>query len=578
MTPIADAVTAALLHSLWQGAMIALVVLAALLRPRRPAQFRYVVAVAGLAALVLLTIVTGTLTYQSDASTPDTSVSGNALPWVTVTEPLIGAEPLATGTLLGWVLPLWALGAASFSLRLRLGYVRVSRLRRQSPDAAPSTLEGARVLARRMGIERPFRVADGAIGGGPGVVGWLRPVVFLPSATLLGLTTTQLEAVLAHELAHIRRHDYLVNLIQMVVETLMFFNPAAWWLSARIRHERELCCDDLAIDVSGDALAYARALTSLERLRLMPQPGMSGGRSLAWRIRRIVGDPEPGRASASLLTVLVALSVALAGGLMPIGSRGGSIAAAAAPLPPPPASLAALSPREAAPAPPQSEDAEDNDTWALYRFSDNASITLRSPGDDGLPSSAELGGGDVLWFRLEGEAWIVRDPQVLDEVSRYGVVGLPGGPAAAGVENEEAMRSAAESRIGAAEASLANALANVDAAEADVAGARVDLELAELSSDRARALFDDGLVARTEVERAAIEVRSAQVRVESKEASLQQTETQVLARRAALDQAYAAVTGAAEALARARAGQPDTGGLEAVFRRAIEEGLAVPSP
>src|SRR4029434_68939 len=92
-------------------------------------------------------------------------------------------------------------------------------------------------------------------------VGRLRPVLLLPAASLAGLTPQQLEAVLAHELAHIRRHDYLGNVFQTLVEALLFYHPAVWWPSARIRYERELCCDDLAVEVCGDPVCYERALT-----------------------------------------------------------------------------------------------------------------------------------------------------------------------------------------------------------------------------------------------------------------------------------------------------------------------------
>jgi TonB family protein len=108
----------------------------------------------------------------------------------------------------------------------------------------------------------------------------------------LGLTPQQLEAVLAHEIAHIRRYDYLVNILQIVAETLLFYHPAVWWASARIRHERELCCDDLAVRSCGDALCYARALTTLEKLRVLtPNLAMgSTGGSLFYRIQRLMGE------------------------------------------------------------------------------------------------------------------------------------------------------------------------------------------------------------------------------------------------------------------------------------------------
>ena len=96
----------------------------------------------------------------------------------------------------------------------------------------------------------------------PIVVGWLRPVVLLPASAITGLTPEQLQAVLAHELAHIRRYDCLVKLIQAVVETFLFYHPAVWWVSGRIHEESEHCCDELAVEACGDRRSYARALAS----------------------------------------------------------------------------------------------------------------------------------------------------------------------------------------------------------------------------------------------------------------------------------------------------------------------------
>jgi TonB family protein len=165
-------------------------------------------------------------------------------------------------------------------------------LRQRGAPADAAILEMVAGLGKRMGLTRPVHVLISALADGPSVVGWIRPVILLPSATLLGLTPQQLEAVLAHEIAHIRRYDYLVNILQIVAETLLFYHPAVWWASARIRHERELCCDDLAVRSCGDALCYARALTTLEKLRVLtPNLAMgSTGGSLIYRIQRLMGE------------------------------------------------------------------------------------------------------------------------------------------------------------------------------------------------------------------------------------------------------------------------------------------------
>jgi TonB family protein len=205
-----------------------------------------------------------------------------------------------------WALPLWSLGVLLFSLRLVWASRQVSALRRQAKPAEGALLAMVEDLRERLRLARPVRTLVSAVADCPSVVGWLRPVVLLPAATILGLTQQQLEAVLAHELAHILRYDYLVNMLQTVVETLLFYHPAVWWASARIRQERELCCDDLAVESCGDALGYARALTRLERLRTVnPVLALSGnGGSLMYRIQRLAGDPRAQRGPSKLPGIL----------------------------------------------------------------------------------------------------------------------------------------------------------------------------------------------------------------------------------------------------------------------------------
>ena len=156
---------------------------------------------------------------------------------------------------------------------------------------------GRRVLAGAHDPARktPGDLADGALGNSavaqtPAVIGWIRPVVLLPASALSGLEPGQIEALLAHELAHIRRHDYLVNLLQTAVETLLFYHPAVWWVGRQMRAERENCCDDLAVAVCGDALVYARALTELEQIRIAaPRLAMAANDgSLLNRVRRLL--------------------------------------------------------------------------------------------------------------------------------------------------------------------------------------------------------------------------------------------------------------------------------------------------
>jgi hypothetical protein len=191
--------------------------------------------------------------------------------------------------------------------------VRTIRLR-DNELVESEWIERLNDLRRRFGLSRPVRLLKSALVEVPTVIGWLRPVILLPAASLTGLTPGQLEAILAHELAHVRRFDYLVNAFQCLVETLMFYHPVVWWISRCVREERENCCDDLVIKVCGDRLEYARALATLEEFRAeLPQLAFAAsGGSLLNRIRRLLGvsdDNQP--ASARQLGELALLGIGL---------------------------------------------------------------------------------------------------------------------------------------------------------------------------------------------------------------------------------------------------------------------------
>ena len=310
MTAITQALNSALLQFLWQGVLVAFVLWIALfLMRRRSAHARYAANCAALALMAILPAITAWTAYHRPTSTPDVSTA--------VTATAVAAAPAPAPPALSdrwiaavqtWLLPVWSFGVLLFSVRLVWGCGQIARMRRRgaAPDEGLSTLLAA--LARRLGIARPVRILIACEGESPSVVGWIRPVVLMPSAALLGLTAEQLEAVLAHELAHIRRHDYLVNLFQILVETVLFYHPAVWWVSARIRHERELCCDDLAVRFCGNAVCYARALTKLERLRVTAPAMAMGSNSgpMLYRIQRLLGSAAQEYAPSKLPAVLAA--------------------------------------------------------------------------------------------------------------------------------------------------------------------------------------------------------------------------------------------------------------------------------
>jgi uncharacterized protein involved in exopolysaccharide biosynthesis len=330
--PLTHQIGWALLHSLWQGALVGAVfaVLRFALR-RRSAGARYL---AGCLSLGLL-LAAPVLTLLSGPTPSTTPVSGSPVMstfrGAVLSGFSLGGLQSAYGgnglySLSQWgtgflwqVAPVlaagWVLGVAFFSARLSRScwWVRNIRLRDNEPLEA-AWLETLNDLRLRLGVSRPVRLLKSALVEVPTVIGWLRPVILVPAAILSGLTPQQLEAILAHELAHVRRHDYLVNAFQCLVETLMFYHPVAWWISRCIREERENCCDDLVIEVCGDRLAYARALAAMEGLRgELPDLafGASGG-SLLNRIRRLLGGAsETGAVSIRQLSGLALLGIGL---------------------------------------------------------------------------------------------------------------------------------------------------------------------------------------------------------------------------------------------------------------------------
>ncbi len=207
----------------------------------------------------------------------------------------------------------WSLGVLAFTLRPLLSWFTVHRLRTRGVSPVPEAVQAAlTATAQRLGITQTVRILQSAALQVPIVTGYLKPVILLPVSIVTGMPASQLDAILAHELAHIRRHDYLVNLVQTLVETVFFYHPGVWWLSHQIRCERENCCDDIAVSLLGSRLDYSRALLALEELRATSTPlaiGASGG-SLVSRVRRLFGrDPAPERVSHGSLALGVLLVV-----------------------------------------------------------------------------------------------------------------------------------------------------------------------------------------------------------------------------------------------------------------------------
>jgi len=315
-----------LLHFVWQGAGLA-ALFAVACAVCRSAPARYALAVGALVLMMASPVITFTW-LRAQANPAVRTGAGGATAWAgTSTQHAtalpgshapVGKSRSEQPVALLWLVEAWFLGVLLLSLRTAGGLLLIERMRRKEVQPVGAALS-ARCLAlqRRMGLDRVIRYCECHRLDAPAVLGWFRPVVLLPVRALTGLSEAQIEAVIAHELAHVRRLDCFVNLFQIATETLLFYHPAVWWVSQRIRAEREHCCDDEAIAICGDAVNYARALTLMEEWRAAPALMMAANRSpLAERVARVLGwDGAAGRIRmAGVAGSLVCLAGALLAG------------------------------------------------------------------------------------------------------------------------------------------------------------------------------------------------------------------------------------------------------------------------
>jgi beta-lactamase regulating signal transducer with metallopeptidase domain len=298
----------ALVHFLWQG--LALAALASLaMALSRSAAVRYLVGIATLLLMLAAPLITFELLSEGRTvmASPTSRVSRSTLP-VTAPQSALSSAPGLTNSssqaeqrgfppsdLLLWVVEGWFAGVLILSLRTAGGVLVLERMRRR--DALPVSARVRQLCLAvqwRLGMRRAIRYCESRMLDAPAVIGWIRPAVLLPLSALTGLSDEQLQAIIAHELAHVRRWDNVVNLFQIVAETLLFYHPAVWWLSKRIRSERENCCDDAALSVCKDVAKYARALALMAESRTAPSLAMAANRgSLAARVARLLGAASP---------------------------------------------------------------------------------------------------------------------------------------------------------------------------------------------------------------------------------------------------------------------------------------------
>lgn len=333
MEPALQALGWALLHSVWQIALISiLMVIARAILPNRSASIRYAAACGALLLMLLLPLATafkiGMALPEDKAHSQTFSASApqsatRAMNATQMTAPV--STMVSVGlwqhrleeqleSLRAWFVLAWFLGVFILSARLLKVWTYTKRLKRQTQPVLEQWQRSFERLALQLRVTKPVLILESSLINVPSVVGWLKPAVLVPTSALSGLTPKQLEAVVAHELAHIKRHDYLINILQSAIEVLLFYHPGVWWVSGWIRTEREYACDDLAAVACGDKLLFARALTEVERLRKATVPQLSmaaNGSPLLNRIRRLVEPSvsQPIAAFGPLLGIIIFTTV-----------------------------------------------------------------------------------------------------------------------------------------------------------------------------------------------------------------------------------------------------------------------------
>ncbi len=336
-------IVGALLHSLWQGAIIALA-LALLMRRLANPVTRYRCALVTLGLVVMASIVTWavlnapkpavstaiTIPITEPAITPVATTALNLNSGDKIVALVRMSPPPAPKYWIAWLAVVWMLGAGAMLLRAGIKVAGAENLRRSCRPLNDDRMIALVAEARRaVGLVRQIRVAVTEKLTSPAVVGVLVPTLILPLSLFTTLTPEQIRFVLLHELAHIRRGDYFANLFQLLAEALLFFNPAVWWISHQIRREREASCDALAIELSGAPADYARTLVRVAENILQPATnaalafgdGQREPSSLTDRVQRLL---VPGYRPALRLTWRAMLASLIVGGTLLVLSAVGT--------------------------------------------------------------------------------------------------------------------------------------------------------------------------------------------------------------------------------------------------------------
>lgn len=311
-TPLASALGWTLVHSMWQGAIVSGALGAVLLATRSP-RIRY--AAACVAALAILIAFGITLVHLCADVTKVSSTPPPASSIIHSASAFAGddATPAKLFALVPWLSPIWIAGVWTCYIWQIASCIGARSLRHRGVcRASREWQERVAQFSARLRVSRRVLLLESCLVEAPAVLGHFRPVILMPIGLLAGLPPSQIEAILLHELAHIRRCDYLIHVFERLVAGLFFYHPAIWWIFRVVQAEREHCCDDIAVAISGDTHDYASALAALEQNRGPAHAIAASGGNLVNRIHRLLYPAQQAAPSPSFGAALLIATAAIA--------------------------------------------------------------------------------------------------------------------------------------------------------------------------------------------------------------------------------------------------------------------------
>lgn len=294
---IIRAIYLTLLHSLWQGAAIAGIsgiIMEITKRSSAASRYNFLAgSVIFFLLCVAITFMKMLAVHQVEISQINTSVPTIEFSTSVASNNIVEGFFNVLSSYSNRIVLLWFLIICLKSIQLWLGFTEIENLRtKQISQPGPFWNDRLHILSKKLGINQVIKLAESGLTMIPLTVGYLKPVILVPAGMLAAIPADQVEAILLHELAHIKRKDYFINIFQSIVEVFFFFNPAILWLSSRIRAERENCCDDIAIENSSSKIGYVKALVAFETYRHeLPQlsVGFAGNNNtILHRTKRII--------------------------------------------------------------------------------------------------------------------------------------------------------------------------------------------------------------------------------------------------------------------------------------------------